>query len=104
MAEPVLVTDLGRYSTKAALLAGGPATMLRDPRTGADWPGIMSMKMSCASPSVRFMSAPFGSVFFDDSILPHIMSSRNPLMRDACHLSILSLDPTWALCRHTPKT
>jgi hypothetical protein len=39
MAEPVLVVDLGRYSTKAALVAGGPAMMLRDPRNGEDFPG-----------------------------------------------------------------
>src|SRR5258706_3591892 len=42
MAEPVLVADLGGHSTKAALVAGGPATMLRNPRTGDDWPGLAS--------------------------------------------------------------
>lgn len=36
----------------------------------------------------------FGS--FDDSILPHIMSSCNLRMRDTDHLSIVSLDPTRA--------
>lgn len=40
----------------------------------------------------------FGSC--DDSILPLIMSSRNPSLRDTAHLSIVSLDPTRALCRH----
>lgn len=36
----------------------------------------------------------FGSC--DDSILPYIMSSRNPTLRDTDHLSIFNLDPTRA--------
>ena len=36
----------------------------------------------------------FGSC--DDSILPHIMSSRNLPLRDSNHLSIVGLDPTRA--------
>ncbi len=49
MAEPVLVADLGCHATKAALLAGGPATMLRDPHTGEDWPGLPGPRSTATS-------------------------------------------------------